>query len=369
MKIYFMKQSALDYIKANIGTLYINYFKYDSPEWIYELFDYDPFEVFDNVDDFDLADLNQKPGEIDLQNCKILYSRLQHISDSQASDERLWAGLCNKNFYTYLRTRWQLARRHLKKTSDDATTIIARYFYKSTGRSGMFRNTLARCWWTGRLTYSEKYAERWELLDAIGSDDLISKISDIFYSNTYSSNEAITEGFCEGLKFYRDRGIYVSNREHIRPTAQYLNALGGGVLLDTFTAEEIKKIVVERLGLLIKGIEIGLNTELEYSSEEVLDMEEVEDAEEVNIDFGEYLDSLEPVTEIDIDSVLGALKEVEYGCIIHIHKMPEDTYFISNMPIVGGQLNTMQKWFLGKEVGASWSFAGSIYKIIDIKRS
>lgn len=370
MKIYFMKQSALDYIKANIGTLYINYFKYDSPEWIYDLFDYDPFEVFDNVDDFELADLNQKPGEIDLQNCKILYSRLQHISDSQASDERLWAGLCNKNFYTYLRTRWQYARRHLKKTTDDSSAIVARYFYKSTGRSGMFRNTLARCWWAGRLTYSEKYSDHWELLDAIGSEDLISKISDIFYSNTYSSNAAITEGFCEGLKFYRDRGIYVSNRDHIRPTAQYLNAIGGGVLLDTFTAEEIKKIVVERLGLLIKGADIGLETDLEYSSEEVLDMEEeTGDAEEVNIDFGEYLDLLEPVTDIDIDNVLGALNEVEYGCIIHIHKMPEDTYFISNMPMVNGTLNMMQKWFLGKGVGASWQHARSTYEIVDIRRS
>ena len=146
--------------------------------------------------------------------------------------------------------------------------------------------------------------------------------------------------------------------------------IGGGVLLDTFTAEEIKKIVVERLGLLIKGADIGLGTDLEYSSEEVLDMEEeTGDAEEVNIDFGEYLDLLEPITDIDIDNVLGALNEVEYGCIIHIHKMPEDTYFISNMPMADGTLNMMQKWFLGKGVGASWQHAKSTYEIVDIRRS
>ncbi len=247
MKLYFMKQSALDYIKQNIGILYKNYYQFDSSEWINDLFDYDPFEIFDEVEDFELADLNQQPGEIDLQNCKILYSKLNNMTDSQASDERLWAGLTNKTFYSYMRSRWQYAKRHLKKTADDSSAILLRYFYKNTGRSGMYRNTLARCWWVGRLTYSEKYSNHWELLDAIGHEDIISKISDIFYSNTFSSNTDILEGFCQGLKFFRDRNIYVANREHIRPTTQYLNAIGGGLLLDMFTATEIKNLLLSDL--------------------------------------------------------------------------------------------------------------------------
>lgn len=34
MKLYFMKQSALDYITANIGALYINYFREKNNQWI-----------------------------------------------------------------------------------------------------------------------------------------------------------------------------------------------------------------------------------------------------------------------------------------------------------------------------------------------
>jgi len=371
MKIYFMKQSALDYIKQNIGSLYKNYYQFDSDEWIYELFDYDPFEVFGEVDDFELANLDQSAGEVDLQNCKILYDKLNHISDSKASDERLWAGLTNKTFYAYMRKRWQYAKRHLKKTVDDSSAILLRYFYKNTGRSGMFRNTLARCWWVGRLTYSEKYTNHWELLDAIGSEDIISKISDFFYSNTYSSNSAVVEGFCQGLKFFRDRNIYVSTRDHIRPTAQYLNAVGGGLLLDMFTSEEIKNMVIERLGMLIKGIDPGVIAEIYDDPDDVIDASDAEeslDAEEVNVNFGEYMDSLEEIDELDIDSVLGELTEVEYGCKIHIHKMPENTYFISYMPMADGELNMLQKWFLGKPVGATWEHARSTYEIIDIRR-
>lgn len=370
MVLYFMKQPALEYLKANMNKLYKNYFQYDSPDWIEELFDYDPYEKFKEVPDFELADLSMTPGEVDLQNCKILYSKLKELSDSQAADERLWAGLCNKTFYSYLRKRWQYARRHLKKTADDSSAVVLRYFYKNTGRSGMFRNTLARCWWTGRLTYSENYANHWELLDAIGSEDIISKISDIFYSNTYSSNPVIVEGFCQGLKLFRDRNIYVSNREHIRPTAQYLNAIGGAVLLDMFSAEEIKALVTERIGMLMKNFDIGLLEDENDIIEDRLDDESEADidAEEVNIDFAEYIDSLTQVVEIDLDNVLGKLKSVEYGCKIHIHKQPQNTFYISEMPMADGKLNMLQKWFLGKEIGTTFNHNGSIYEIIDIMR-
>lgn len=312
MRLYFMKQSALDYMKANIGSLYVKYYQFESPDWIDELFDYDPFERFADVPDFELASPSLSPGEIDFQNCKILYEHLKNLSESQAADERLWAGLCNKTFYSYVRARWQYARKHLKKSAEDASSVLSRFYYRNSGRSGMFRNSLARCWWTGRLTYSDHYSNRWELLDAIGYEDIISKISDIIYSNTYSSNSTVLEGFCLGLKFFRDRGIYVSNREHIRPTAQYLNAIGGAVLLDIFTADEIKNIVVERLGLLIKGEDFGLQLD-ENDIPEVLDSDDTEadDVEEVNLDYAEFLDSLEPETKLDLDKILGKLEEVE----------------------------------------------------------
>lgn len=135
MKLYFMKQSALDYMKANMKNLYNNYYKYDSPDWISALFDYDPFVLFKEVPDFELANLEMQPGEIVMQNCKILFSKLRDITDSQASNERLWAGLCNKTFYSYIRGRWKYAKRHLRESSDDSSAIINRYFYKNSGRS------------------------------------------------------------------------------------------------------------------------------------------------------------------------------------------------------------------------------------------
>lgn len=367
-----MKRSAIDYVKINIDTLYKKYYQFDTSDWMYELFDYDPFEVFDVVDDFELASLNLQPGEIDFQNCKILYTHMPRLTESQASDERLWAGLCNKTFYPYIRTRWQYARKHLKRTAEDSAAIKSRFFYRDSGRAGMFRNSLSRSWWTGKLTYSEKSSDHWVLLDALGADDILSKISDILRNNSYASNRDIVEGFCLGLKFFRDRGIHLSTREHIRPTAQYLNAIGGVVLLDMFTADEIRKMVIERIGLLLKGVDIGLSNsndddELD-SAIESEERDELNDAEEINMDFGEYIDNLEHTNELDLNEVLGELSEVEYGSRIYIHKMPEDTFFISQMPLRGEKMNALQTWFLGKKIGSIWKYAGNTYEITDIRR-
>ena len=53
---------------------------------------------------------------------------------------------------------------------------------------------------------------------------------------------------------------------------------------------------------------------------------------------------------------------------IHTHKMPENTFFISNTLLTDGSLNLLQKWFFGKPIGATWKFGNSVFEIIDIRR-
>ena len=97
MQIYFMKQDALNYFKVNMGRLYINYFQNDDASWMMEEFGKEPFVPFMEVPEFEMTSLfdNKTAGEIDLENCKIIYENLKSLSESQASDERLWAGLYN----------------------------------------------------------------------------------------------------------------------------------------------------------------------------------------------------------------------------------------------------------------------------------
>lgn len=255
MKLYFLKQSALDYITANIKTLYINYFREKTNQWIYDLFEYDPFEEFMEVPDFQLAPITNKRGETELENCRIIYSKLINVSESQAADERLWAGLCNSTFYDYVRKRWDYDNLPLRDAKKDSEPIISRFFFKGGVSAGKFRNTLSKCWWVGHGVYQYNAENKFALLDALGADDFSTKVTDIFYSYAFASNFTIVSGIIKGWKEMIDKGYKLPTRSYLRPTLQYINALGGGVLLDMFDEEEIKKITVDYITLLYEGKE------------------------------------------------------------------------------------------------------------------
>lgn len=270
MKLYFMKQKALDYMTANVKTLYINYYREKTNQWMLNLFDYDPFEIFMEVPDFELAAITKKRGETELENCRILYSKLINISESQASDERLWAGLCNNTFYDYVRKRWNYDNLELRNDKKDSDSILSRFFYKGGVSSGKFRNTLSKCWWVGHNVYQYKEKDKFVLLDALGSEDFSTKVTDIFYSYTFASNFTIISGIIKGWKELIDRGYKLPTRKYLRPTLQHINALGGGVLLDIYNEEEIRKIMVDYVTMLYEGKDIV-----------VMDADEVEYEEEV----------------------------------------------------------------------------------------
>ena len=73
-----------------IGATIYYYFTKDDNSWMTEAFGSDPFEDFREIQDFELADPQAYlAGEIDLENCKIIYTNLRFLSESQAADERL----------------------------------------------------------------------------------------------------------------------------------------------------------------------------------------------------------------------------------------------------------------------------------------
>lgn len=350
MKLYFMKKDAIDYMKANIRTLYINYYRYATNEWIYDLFDYEPFEFFMEVPDFELAEIEGPIGEVELKNCKIIYSHLERISASQASDERLWAGLCNGVFYTYLRKRWNYSNMQLKKTETDASAVLSRFFFSGGTRAGLYRNTLSKCWWVGYLTYQKTALNKWELLDELGANDFSTKVSDIFYSNNFSANVDILKGICHSIRFFEEKEIKLSMKEHIRPTLQYLNALGGAALLDIYFADEIKNIIVENIAKIQNGGQSDLVQEEEDNEEDDI----ASFGNKVEVDYQEYIDSsLDNIDDLDTNGILGKLEEVKRGCTVVTHMMPADKEMIYQIPVENGsrQLYEVEKKMLGKGVG------------------
>ena len=344
------------------------------------------------VPDFKLAPYMEKKGEMDLQNCKIMYTNLMRISESQASDERLWAGLCNNTFYKYCRMRWDYQSKKLKNPDADADAIISRFFFKGTYRSGFYRNTLAKCWWVGHGTYQEIHGNKFELLDALGVDDLSTKITDLFYSNTFASNPTIIKGICKGWKIFTDRGIKLTTREYFRPALQYMNALGGGILLDMLDADEIRDVFVDYiLQLYNKDKEesafanaddsyddIDDEEDIEEENADIVYMQESNDTEEMeerqNEKFGEGIETVGISQTKDIkeaqmlNKLMGKPKEITFGCSVILHIIEENRDVKYDVP----KEKNGQGWYdiynhmLGKSIGESFKLRIKTYIITEI---
>lgn len=379
MKLYFMKQDAVDFMKHNMERLYTHYFQDETNEWMAIEYGSDPFSEFMEVPDFELAEIDAMSiGEVDFENCKILYNNLRSLSESQCSDERLWAGLCNNTFYSYMRHRYQYPSKQLKKKETDASAIISRFFFSGGTRSGFFRNGLAKCWWVGRATFDKDNENHFARLDVIGPNDLTTKVSDIFYNNTFASNPTILAGICDTLKYFSDHGQTLDEKKHVRAAMQYLNAVGGATLLDVLSREEICKIMTTRIIAILKGQSADISFDEEDEDqllEEVLEEDDYEEADEVS-------DESEEFDESAYEDFLDDDKPTEYD---NIPIRPDITHRVEQPkastspirkeikkeePVVAGLLN----WFEeetedGELPGPEYITYGCWVKVLDEKNN
>lgn len=383
MKLYFMKQDAVEFMKHNMERLYTHYYQDETNEWMEREYGSNPFSEFMEVPDFELAEIDSMSiGEVDFENCKILYNNLRSLSESQCSDERLWAGLCNGTFYGYMRRRYQYPTKQLNKKENDASSVISRFFFSGGTRSGFYRNGLAKCWWVGRATFDKYNPNHFERLDAIGANDLTTKISDIFYSNTFASNPTILAGICDALKYFRDRGQSLDEKLHVRASMQYLNAIGGATLLDVLTEDEISKIMISRIISIINGKSEDLEV-IEGGDTELLSDEIFEDTDEVSSEIdNDSLETKEIEPEAKTISPLNWFEEPEekelpkpdhitYGCWVKVLNSVSNKGITYHIPLKDDKSRSwyeIEEKMLGLNAGASVLCSGRKYNILEFGR-
>lgn len=354
MKIRFMKQDALDFFKGQLDKIYNYYYTSYNNAWMYELYGDDPFEDYIDIPEFQLASLIDidkvgRPGEVDFENCKILYSKLNFISEDQACDERFWAGLCHTIFYDYIRRKFRMntGYRKPKTPSNCAGIIETRYFFKDGNRSGIYRNALAKAWWVGKRTYdANDLANPYRKLDIIGPHDLVTLINEIFYNYNFSANETILNGIIDGIKYFRDNDIAFNYGTHLRKTMQAINAVGGGTLLDCWSEDEIKELFISQMEIILNG----------YSTFSVEDDDEEPDSE-----------NIEAPTIINESNVEEERYVIETDDVILVNiNESSDKKTIRILP-VNGKLPKFAQSLVGHYVGDSVQFEEKTYKIIEIK--
>lgn len=230
MKLQFVSYDNIDIIKSNLES-WVDKFKLDSSDWLQEELGTPLFSntKFVEIPDFSLDMTEEKPILTEAENVKRVYSNLSFLSDSQASDERLWSGLCLGPFWSYVKYRWDID----KKCT--VSNIQQHFFFGFGARRSLTRNALSRLWWIGRLTYDEKRPDPWELTNFVCENS--SYITDILERNT-SNNPTIIRPFLSAIIEAKTQGLTI-NKIIVSELSKYLNLLGGIYILDCLPEQRI----------------------------------------------------------------------------------------------------------------------------------
>jgi len=190
------------------------------------------------IEDFKFDMSTTNPNKTDYENIKRFYLALKNLKDSQATDERLWAGLCHHPlFQNYLKYRWNC---------QTIKEVERRYFFGPD--RPMTTNALARLWWYGRMTYDESAKDPFELTRYI-CENLTEKGLRLLIFK-FANNRRICRVYLRALMNFEKKQKLNDGQQY--KIKQKVNLLGGRILLDSLTDEELTKKINEYLNNIIK---------------------------------------------------------------------------------------------------------------------
>lgn len=249
MTMQFVSWDDLSAIKSNLEN-YANKFMYSSNEWIEAELGHSPLtDTRYSMTDFALDMSEEKPFLTEAKNVQLVYENLKFLSDSQASDERIWAGLCLGPFWEYVQYRWDMKRKCTK------SNIEQHYFFGFGARRSLTRNAIARLWWIGRLTYDESRSDPYELSTFVCENS--DYIMHILERNT-SNNPMIIRAFLSAILKAREEGLHIDTNV-VGELAKYLNLLGGTYILDCLSTEKIFNKILEKAHDIARREDDGQN--------------------------------------------------------------------------------------------------------------
>ena len=111
------------------------------------------------------------------------------------------------------------------------------------------------------------------------------KVTDIFHNYTFINNHDILSGIIDGLYYFNNNNIFYDMKKHVRPTLQYLNAIGGGIVLDSLSSNEIREIVIEQIQNKLNGQEDVLIDEFNENSNDFEEKTKIEIGDEFKIKY------------------------------------------------------------------------------------
>lgn len=186
-----------------------------------------------------LPTLQQPDGQTqdknkDLENCKIIIGSLADLTAADATDERLWATLCFREYATYVRSRWSLDR------AKNAKNHVQEHWFARTNRNRMRDNAIARLWWMAHIAKRVPNSSYEEVLKTLffNSDyrsTLLERNSSANAINVLVGVLSISQkAFANNIEF---------NRDKFRDFMKQVDLLGKRTLLPSLSTDDLIQIL------------------------------------------------------------------------------------------------------------------------------
>lgn len=241
MKIKYLSKVALNDLRINFKN-HLKYYLRQDYKWFDDYLNQSGY-VLESKIEFDNPNLITKGDYTvhDPTNVKRLYNSLKHLTEAQATQECLWAGLALLQLrdYTFYR---------IKKDIDDKNDkrIESSIFFAHGTRRSLFAHVLSRLWWVAHLTYDPNNKKDPFWLTDIFTESEFGSRTIYFFSSIFTSNRNITRGILRAFHEFKNRGIKIKRKYYLEAN-RYLNIIGGARILDLFSEEEIMKMVYDHL--------------------------------------------------------------------------------------------------------------------------
>ena len=243
IKQRFIKELSLDRLRVNIDANQASYAK--DAHWLDSYFAGSNWFVDFDIPAPDSMQLQMpisRTETCDLENTKIVYEALKHLTPVQASDPRLWAYFTHVSHWDYMRKRWPVEQYVGKLRFREI--IQERYFFMPDRSRALLRNGMARLWWYGYCSYDPLRADPFELTGA-----LLKKldVTQNLLENAFGRNIQITQAVLSVLLDREKEGRSFYEREQVRELAKYIVQVGGVTIIDALPNEDIRSLVTGKI--------------------------------------------------------------------------------------------------------------------------
>ena len=233
MKIKYLTEEGIDNIKETLVSVHGRHLLDASPDYFVDTFSKNGWlrESKYEVPDVEF-NMNPDYNLSDSVNISRVYECMRSLPCSVASDERVWAGLAFTDMWKFVQYR----RAEDLNSGDDNAKLNSFVFMRGRRRS-CYIHCIARLWWTAYILYDAKREDPYELCKYFASRAFPSRIM-LFSSTNLVSNPEIAKGIIQA-HYDRHKEGKPDGRYPYTDTNKYWNCLGGIMILDSFTRQEV----------------------------------------------------------------------------------------------------------------------------------